>query len=722
MSGPFHHGRGPGRRAARRPFGSACLQIEELERRELLAANAAAPALVAQPAANAAPTGLTPAQVRHAYGFDQIAFGGGAIRADGSGQTIAIVEAGDDPNIVSDLAVFDRQFGLPDPPGFARISQTGSTALPGPGAGAWPLETALDVEWAHAIAPGANILLVEANSGGTNDLLAAVDTARHQPGVVAVSISWAASEVPGLSAYDGYFTTPTGHVGGSGLAGGVTFVACAGDSSAAANWPATSANVLAVGGTNLSVDAAGNYLGETAWSSASGNISAYTPKPGYQGRLPFGARTVPDVAYNAGPGFALYNSYANSDGWMATAGTSAGAPQWAALVAIVDQGRALGGQGALDGAAGLLPLLYNLSDSDFHDIIAGSNGHAAGGGYDLATGRGSPVADRIIRDLVGAATVARVPAASVVPSQPVTQVLRVPSPAMAAPERGTLSVVSGGAVPFNFTVTLDHALYRHDPAGGWARLGNPGTVAGVTAAAESSGNVVAFVLTMDHALWQFDPTSGWTALGAPGTIQFASAGTDRGGRAEVFVITTPGGLAEFREVRGWAALGAAGTIQSISAAGQGQAAVVTADQGVCLFDDVSGWSTLAGSGFARSVSAVADGAGRLSVFAVTAEGGLFSHEAISGWTQLGATGSIQSVSAGTDAAGQALVVAVTGSGALARYSHTAGWARLSGAWSIQRAAAGSGGRIAVISSDGSVREYNDASGWAPLTASGFAQG
>src|SRR5262249_2532853 len=147
----------------------------------------------------------------------------GGIKGDGTGQTIAIVDAYDAPTIVNDLHVFDVAFGLPDPPSFTRVAQDGTTNYPptdpagsaGAGADTWEIETALDVEWAHAMAPGANILLVEAKSSSDANLIqTAVNYARKQPGVVAVSMSFGGDEFSGEgSAYDTYFTTPTGHDG-----------------------------------------------------------------------------------------------------------------------------------------------------------------------------------------------------------------------------------------------------------------------------------------------------------------------------------------------------------------------------------------------------------------------------------------------------------------------------------------------------------------------------
>ncbi len=112
------------------------------------------------PSSTSAPTGYTPSQILHGYGFDQISFGGG-VAADGTGSTIAIVDAFDDPTIGPDLHQFDLQFHLPDPP-MTVVNQTGGSVLPVANPG-WASEIALDVQWSHAIAPKARILLVEAN-------------------------------------------------------------------------------------------------------------------------------------------------------------------------------------------------------------------------------------------------------------------------------------------------------------------------------------------------------------------------------------------------------------------------------------------------------------------------------------------------------------------------------------------------------------------------------
>jgi hypothetical protein len=354
---------------------------------------------------NAPTTTLTPGQVSQAYQFNRISFGG--VAGDGSGQTIAIVDAYDDPTIVGDLQAFDAQFGLAAPPSFQVVAQDGSNNLPGTdpaGAGNpngnWEGEEALDVEWAHAMAPAASILLVETTDA--DHLFTGVDFARKQPGVSVVSMSFGAPENPFLDIVNSLFlTTPAGHPG-------VTFVASSGDN-AVIQFPSASPNVLAVGGTNLSVDASNNWAGETAWNLSGGGESQFEPLPSWQQFLQFGPspdrRFTPDVAYDAGTGVFTYDSYNGGSGnpWFSVKGTSVGAPQWSALIAIADQGLALAGLGPLDGVSQTLPLIYQLTHSlDFHDITSGTtvNGLSAGPGWDEVTGWGTPLANRIAAHLV----------------------------------------------------------------------------------------------------------------------------------------------------------------------------------------------------------------------------------------------------------------------------------------------------------------------------------
>jgi hypothetical protein len=359
----------------------------------------------AAPMSSPGPTGYTPSQVSQAYGFNQITFNNGTVKSDGSGQTIAIVDAYDDPNIAGDLQQFDATFGLANPV-FTKVNQNGGSTMPQADSG-WANEIALDVEWAHAMAPGAQILLVEANSNNFSDLMAAVQYAASQPGVWVVSMSWGGGEFSSETSYDSVFTTPAGHQG-------VTFIASSGDYGAPPSYPAVSPNVLAVGGTSLYLNGS-NYSSETGWSGSGGGISSTESQPSYQQGIVTQSstqRTSPDVSYNADPntGVPVYNSYTNgtTDPWAQFGGTSAGAPQWAALIAIADQGRTLNGEGPLDGGSQTLPDLYQLPSTDFHDVTSGTStgspSYSAGPGYDLVTGLGSPIVNLIVPALVGQST------------------------------------------------------------------------------------------------------------------------------------------------------------------------------------------------------------------------------------------------------------------------------------------------------------------------------
>jgi sugar lactone lactonase YvrE len=412
-----------------RSRGSRRLVLEPLEDRALMScsvqpyyvvfdprthagatASASLPVADVAPLSSSSPTGLTPAQIRAAYGINSIVVG--SIQGDGTGQTIAIVDAYDDPDLrnssdpnfsTSDLHQFDVRFGLADPPSFRKVGEDGSTNLAAAsGSSGWSIEESLDVEWAHAVAPGASIVLVEADDPSNTSIMAAVNTARNLPGVSVVSMSFGSSEYAGETACDSTFTTPGGHTG-------VTFVASTGDSGAPGGYPAYSANVLAVGGTTLGISGNSSYTGETAWSGSGGGQSTQETEPGYQGAVQTsGWRQIPDVAFDADPasGVAVYDSYdcGSSSPWIQVGGTSLAAPCWGGLLAIADQLRAAAGRPTLDGASLTMSKIYSLSAGDFHDITSGSNGgFVAGPGYDEVTGRGSPVANLLVPDLAALA-------------------------------------------------------------------------------------------------------------------------------------------------------------------------------------------------------------------------------------------------------------------------------------------------------------------------------
>lgn len=335
--------------------------------------------VVATPFLATSPGGYNPTQIRHAYGFDQIS-------GNGAGQTIAIVDAYGNPNVVNDLTVFSSTYGLPA----ASISVYYPKGKPSVTNSGWALETNLDVQWAHAIAPGAKIAVVVAKSASLSDLLGAVDYAVKTVGAKQVSMSWGGSEFSSEASYDSHFNKT-----------GVSFFASSGDNGAGVMWPACVPYVVAVGGTTLQLDSAGNIISETAWSGSGGGVSAYETKPSWQGSWQSTTkRTVPDVSYNADPytGFPVYiTNYNGSTGWIMVGGTSAGAPQWAAQQALVNAARTTSLSNTASAAYSIAGSNYA---ADFRDITSGSNGYAAGAGYDYVTGLGSPKSAALVPALI----------------------------------------------------------------------------------------------------------------------------------------------------------------------------------------------------------------------------------------------------------------------------------------------------------------------------------
>ena len=333
------------------------------------------------------PSGYTPAQITGAYGLDAISFtssSGSTVKGDGTGEAIALIEMYHDPNIQADLATFDAQYNLPAP-SLTVVNQAGSQTDSG-----WALEESMDVEWAHSIAPAASILVVEAAPSNSQteelqNLLNAVNTARSTAGVVAVSMSWGFNEMQNESSYDSYFTTPSGHQG-------ITFIAASGDNGVV-EYPSASPDVLSVGGTTLNLTSGLAYSSESAWVSGGGGYSEFEQEPSYQASVQTsGARSTPDVAFDADPntGVEVYSTApdARSGSWQVVGGTSLGAPSWAGIIAIVDQGRALAGMGSLDGPTQTLPALYAAASSDFNSVSAPSSSPYGGysfGGFDPFT-------------------------------------------------------------------------------------------------------------------------------------------------------------------------------------------------------------------------------------------------------------------------------------------------------------------------------------------------
>ncbi len=344
-----------------------------------------------QPGAPATqPSGIFPAAMRAAYRYN-------AIPNQGQNIVIGIVDACDYPSAEADLGVFSTTFGLPqcttDNGCFTKISQG---SLCSGHQGNWALEQALDIQWAHAMAPAAKIVLVQ--SSQPDDSLFVAVTQAVAAGASVVSMSWGGGEFDGEQTYDTtYFSTP-----------GVTYFTSSGDSGCGVQYPAASPNVVSVGGTQLTLISGGltsflstNYGSETGWSGSGGGISSFEPEPAYQMNIQHtGFRTVPDVSLDASSSVPIYDSY---DGlqWVRVIGTSLSSPVWAALMAIQNSSR--GGAGVIQQP---LPDLYSLYQTsyaaDFHDITTGSAGGicVAGAGYDYVTGIGTPIANTLTNDLL----------------------------------------------------------------------------------------------------------------------------------------------------------------------------------------------------------------------------------------------------------------------------------------------------------------------------------
>ncbi len=322
----------------------------------------------ATPQASTSPTGLSPATIVSAYGFS-------TSLSAGTGKTIGIVDAYDDPSAEMDLGVFSSQYGLPACTTangcFSKVNQNGGTRYPRTNSG-WALEISLDIQWAHAIAPGAKILLVEASSNSFTNLLAAEDYAKTHAQYV--SNSWGGSESSGETAYDAHFVQP-----------GVSFFVSSGDAGLPAEYPSSSPNVISVGGTTLHFTG-GAFSSETGWSSGGGGCSAYetataaqSGSAGYAQVSCGGKRATPDVSLDADPasGVSVYDStsYQGQKGWFTVGGTSASSPMWAA-------------RSADDGVTVDASYVYGANIT-YRDITVGNNGAPCLVGYDLCTGLGS---------------------------------------------------------------------------------------------------------------------------------------------------------------------------------------------------------------------------------------------------------------------------------------------------------------------------------------------
>lgn len=313
----------------------------------------------------AAYSGYKPEYIKNAYHLPA---------TGGAGATIAIVTAYNTSTIWSDLAVFCSTFNLTTPTAdnLEIHNMSSNIAVDNN----WSQETALDVEWAHAIAPQAKILLVQSTTNSMSNLLSGIDYAKGRPDVVAISMSWGGDEPSNPSYYDSRLTSNYGAV----------FFAASGDDGGADSdtnlcWPASSPRVVSVGGTTLNLNGDGSFVSETAWSGGGGGVSKYEAIPAYQQNygITGSYRSVPDVAYNANPSTGV-PVYCRGT-WYKIGGTSAGSPQWAAIQAL----------GMSASNSNLYAKATAAYSTYFRDITSGSNGYPTAVGYDLATGLGSPL-------------------------------------------------------------------------------------------------------------------------------------------------------------------------------------------------------------------------------------------------------------------------------------------------------------------------------------------
>jgi len=385
-----------------------------------------------------------PQYLRQAYNFPA------GTNMDGTGQTIIIVDAYGSPTIQSDLLSFDRTFGVKSPFSLTVIQAAGTGAVGSGDTADWGFETSLDVEYAHAMAPGAKIVLVEAASDNNDDINAAeAQVFPHYPGAV-ISQSFGDPETDPTA---GSSFSDQHQIFWNATQLNDTILASAGDDGAGnpdytgqntvgvASYPSSDPLVTGVGGTqgNPYPDglwvAPGGYGGEQVWNeyeegfipAATGGAPSilFSVPTWQQGVNGSSARTVADVSYNAAVSGGVLVFYGGDE--YLVGGTSAGSPQWAAIFAIVNQVRRSHGQGPIGFAN---PALYRIGTnpsqymSDFHDITLGDNalyggiGFSAATGYDLPTGWGTPNVTWLVHDLANS-TATRGPT---IPNTPPAQV------------------------------------------------------------------------------------------------------------------------------------------------------------------------------------------------------------------------------------------------------------------------------------------------------------
>ena len=511
----------------------------------------------------------TPAQIRAAYGLPTLPGTGTLTTAQaaqlGAGQTIYIVDAMNDPNAAAELSTFNTKFGLP-----ACTTKTISTttALPLSAASAstcelsvvysttagavtntapaydsgWATEIALDIQWAHATAPLARLVVIEAPDASINSLVNAVLLANKMgPGVV--SMSFGGGEGSWTASVDAAFTSPN-----------MTYLAATGDNGAGVSWPAVSTNVVAVGGTSLTYSGSGTRS-EVSWSGTGGGTSAYVATPSYQtaavpGMGTLAHRTVADVSFNADPSTGQYLAVipqgSTTANWLSAGGTSLSTPQWAGIIAIANAQRAAAAKSALGAPHSVLYTQISTASAtyalDFADVTKGSDGTCATctakTGYDPLTGLGTPNVSNLLTSLTGtsAAPVAPVvtPATisgmvgtalsftvSVTSPDPVTYTLTGAPSGMAISTTGAVTWATPVAGTYAVTVTAKDSKTALSGQGLYTVVIAPLPPPVVTPATISGkvGTALSFSVTVTAP----DPVT-YTLTGAPSGMSISTAG------------------------------------------------------------------------------------------------------------------------------------------------------------------------------------------------------
>ena len=342
---------------------------------------------------------ICPPQLLTAYNVASLQSSG----VTGTGQTVVIVDACGSPTIASDLQTFDAQFGLPNPT--LNVVEVDGSVCTNSG---WGVETSIDVEWAHTMAPGATIDLLLTKKPSGADLYGAWSYALTNDLGNQISNSWGGTAKCS--------SLPSG-LASTAAADGVTILASSGDGGAwgqgmslGAQQPADCKDVLTIGGTTLHISSGGTYLSESAWSGAGGGYVPSKSEPGYQSFAnitdSFNLLAKSDVSAVANPSTGVWIYDSGAGGWSVWGGTSVACPLWAGFMADVNQIRATNGFGP----AGMIqPFLYkdvygvngtsSLYSTDFHDVTTGSDGWPAGKGWDAPTGLGSFNADNLAQTL-----------------------------------------------------------------------------------------------------------------------------------------------------------------------------------------------------------------------------------------------------------------------------------------------------------------------------------